>query len=525
MKVQVRIVVGEDRGERVGREPFIDSIGSLVMIYIPEQHLHFIDCADDHLPTDSLLFNGAEFATSLPHHGEESEIVGFDGLMATYSDLRGHCIFDLSHGIIYEYTFNREALLRVFTLDNPDAHIMALHLAIVHMHDTELVDKIIRQVCSKRAELLTPGLIREYLLDMSYLSVKNLNIPTYFLKLLPATSIECLSTKRNKASKRTHIHVDDLEIPLTPNNRNLIPREKKRRFVGTDVLSTASPSLDSTNNNSPSIRNIFNKIFGIDDENSSQGEKKEWGTSESNGMDRWKFVEGLANYMFSSYPKANKSKCLAWAKSYRVKTRLHSNQLYHYISDNTNGFVRFQVMEHLYYILEELSFASPKGFEAEFAILGLKYLPRNVFLQYVERQVFHITAQFVDELFQALDNRTEDLDFKFAIIAKLPANEFSQTLQKYPENTFHLMENFHSGLPYKLPSVQVGNPRMEIERSNEKLQSTKHSSFVPLTIFISDLHSHNSSSFSRYSNTSINPPVYSPSHSLTPLSNPDSKNK
>lgn len=49
----------------------------------------------------------------------------------------------------------------------------------------------------------------------------------------------------------------------------------------------------------------------------------------------------------------------------------------------TSGFVRLQVMENLYYILEELAFPTPKGFTSEFASLGLKYLPRSVFMQYM----------------------------------------------------------------------------------------------------------------------------------------------
>jgi len=47
------------------------------------------------------------------------------------------------------------------------------------------------------------------------------------------------------------------------------------------------------------------------------------------------------------------------------------------------GFVRLQIMENLYYILEELAFPAPKGFTSEFASLGLQYLPRSVFLQYM----------------------------------------------------------------------------------------------------------------------------------------------
>lgn len=50
--------------------------------------------------------------------------------------------------MLYEYTFNREAVLSVFDLPSGDWHVYALHLAIVHMHDIELVDKVTCFICS-----------------------------------------------------------------------------------------------------------------------------------------------------------------------------------------------------------------------------------------------------------------------------------------------------------------------------------------------------------------------------------------
>jgi len=153
------------------------------------------------------------------------------------------------------------------------------------------------------------------------------------------------------------------------------------------------------------------------------------------------------------------------------------------------GFVRLQIMENLYYILEELAFPAPKGFTSEFASLGLQYLPRSVFLQYMERGVFHITEPFAAELFASLSDTPEDQEFKFAIISKLPTKEFIRTLQKYPEFYQVLLEYFHSTLPIKFPSFQdLLNPRF-IEKSNQQLQSTNNSFFLPVSIFLADLNS------------------------------------
>jgi hypothetical protein len=67
--------------------------------------------------------------------------------------------------------------------------------------------------------------------------------------------------------------------------------------------------------------------------------------------------------------------------------------------------------------------------------------------------------------------------------------EFIRTLQKHPEFYQLLLEYFHSTLPIKFPSFQdLLNPRF-IEKSNQQLQSTNNSFFLPVSIFLADLNS------------------------------------
>lgn len=62
-------------------------------------------------------------------------------------------------------------------------------------------------------------------------------------------------------------------------------------------------------------------------------------------------------------------------------------------------------------------------------------------------------------------------------------------MQKHPEFYQLLLEYFHSTLPIKFPSFQdLLNPRF-IEKSNQQLQSTNNSFFLPVSIFLADLNS------------------------------------
>jgi hypothetical protein len=72
-------------------------------------------------------------------------------------DLRGHALFDCNNKIVYEFTFDREGIWKLFDQDTPgyishsevisdldvDTHVQALHLAIIHVQDSELVSKVI----------------------------------------------------------------------------------------------------------------------------------------------------------------------------------------------------------------------------------------------------------------------------------------------------------------------------------------------------------------------------------------------
>lgn len=56
----------------------------------------------------------------------------------------------------------------------------------------------------------------------------------------------------------------------------------------------------------------------------------------------------------------------------------------------------FEVLEQFYISLEELGVPPPCGFQYDFARTGFEVLPTQVFIQYVEREVFVIDTQFLD---------------------------------------------------------------------------------------------------------------------------------
>lgn len=54
---------------------FFDSIGDLLMIYIPGYYLQFVDCGEEHEPCGGLYFSGSRFATMLPQQVGEFAMI------------------------------------------------------------------------------------------------------------------------------------------------------------------------------------------------------------------------------------------------------------------------------------------------------------------------------------------------------------------------------------------------------------------------------------------------------------------
>ena len=92
---------------------------------------------------------------------------------------------------------NRESVLRLFDLEPRESniekmHVRALHLAMIHMEDSELVDQIMA-VLATRPRFITTPLLREFLTGSAYQALKDQRTDPMFLALLPMTSIPAIS--------------------------------------------------------------------------------------------------------------------------------------------------------------------------------------------------------------------------------------------------------------------------------------------------------------------------------------------
>lgn len=139
----------------------------------------------------------------------------------------------------------------------------------------------------------------------------------------------------------------------------------------------------------------------------------------------------------------------------------------------------FHFLENFLGALIELGRISiPQSFDPLFSRLGCKFLPRQMFLQYVNRGLIKITEDFVLGL-QAKKTYEKDPEFFFSCLARLPIKTSTRLLLEapYPPQKFFVEYVFSDNSPCLLVPLKS----MTLDADCE------YSRFIPLSLFIKSL--------------------------------------
>jgi len=164
-----------------------------------------------------------------------------------------------------------------------------------------------------------------------------------------------------------------------------------------------------------------------------------------------------------------------------------TNRLYGYITrvvksdtkrKKSEAMMLYKIFESLYCALEELSYPCPKGFSTNFVALGKQCLPRSVFLQYIERDVFTLDVNFVEKTVAELDDTEEDRLFKYELLSNLNNRTRSlQIMTAHYEYVDYLLQFYLSNLPLRAPTKEELNGPANLEATNESF-------FIPRSVFL-----------------------------------------
>eukprot|EP01124_Arcella_intermedia_P009588 TRINITY_DN16268_c0_g1_i1.p1 TRINITY_DN16268_c0_g1~~TRINITY_DN16268_c0_g1_i1.p1 ORF type:complete len:933 (+),score=201.03 TRINITY_DN16268_c0_g1_i1:196-2994(+) len=206
-----------------------------------------------------------------------------------------------------------------------------------------------------------------------------------------------------------------------------------------------------------------------------------------------KHTEALGNYLLNVVPKdiKRKNQCLEIATLYRNVQESRTMKLLACLKaerpSNEDGRKLFDRLCNLHIALEEMGFPIPNEFQVYLTELGFKYLSRSMFLQFVERGIFEITAQFVEKLLPQLSSCDEDNTFKYLLLSKLQEEPSIQLLER---DTFSTESKYTSHQEEFLMEYKVRYHKFNEKTTNFiNMDEIPDSDFLPLTTYLVSLKS------------------------------------
>ena len=178
-----------------------DTVSDYLLVYIPGVFLHLLDLSLIHNPTAGMSFEGVDatpIGPQVPGAEGPGEFYSIAPFPLSYSGDGGNgaqkSFLDLRTGMIYDYSYDRKFIVGLVGGKGCGAGKVdpekVLHMAMIHMQDDEVVERIITKILSSPSstELASPALFKEYILGETYRSVKKLLSPS-ILSGVPPTAI------------------------------------------------------------------------------------------------------------------------------------------------------------------------------------------------------------------------------------------------------------------------------------------------------------------------------------------------
>ncbi|CAH3115558.1 unnamed protein product [Porites lobata] len=457
---------------------FFSSLNDYLMVFLPGRFMHLLNCSPEREPCHHIILQGDAVPklSSTDVSSDEPRLLLYLNKEISTSLQTGPYIFDSMSGNAYKYNFDKAALADLFARTHmPSTRLAILHLAVIHLRDSNLIKKIFEHLSHDPASPECLDLLREYLVGSTYGTFRR-ELEREVITLIPFTCVDTYRGHLEKDINRKRIaqiscsFVKDNQIEfqgvkgkmkqgdfwtaLLQNTKRLPPRFQLK-VPNADLFEQESDSDEETEDAPPEtslVQSLYRRLSvskrlsraGSSESLSSHGSNRNRDSFDTTEQRRSVFeikkqnltIDRLASHLQNHLPREAKVKIQNIAIEYVKCQARQSEQLLRLFNQalefTDNPFtlplsmrgtmrevVYFQLVERYCTAVSELNFPFSTGFRSSMTCLGFRCLDRRMFLQYVDNGVLHLTKKFISRLVEEFDGEREEEDFVFQIICRL----------------------------------------------------------------------------------------------------------
>mmetsp|Transcript_17905 Transcript_17905/g.53799 ORF Transcript_17905/g.53799 Transcript_17905/m.53799 type:complete len:964 (+) Transcript_17905:446-3337(+) len=263
------------------------------------------------------------------------------------------------------------------------------------------------------------------------------------------------------------------------------------------VVAASAPETSTSSN----MRKLIARVLGV----SSFSDRRVDDFIAS--VDNWANVERCCNFLWNRFPRASRSGVVWWSRTFRLHQIAATNRLLKqivtgmsYVQGPKHDSQLFRLLEELYGDLEELGLPLPDSFSDTFLRLGYTQLSRELFLQYLERGIFTVNANFVREVVHHClqesvmtssyssvrsfaDHRLEHEGFCYRLLSSLSYDDQLRVLQ---EERMSLVVSHRRLVAEHLSSrIQIQLPSDGYQSTATEMEAATRAMFLPMYVWLS----------------------------------------
>ncbi|XP_060536841.1 protein pigeon [Cylas formicarius] len=144
-------------------------------------------------------------------------------------------------------------------------------------------------------------------------------------------------------------------------------------------------------------------------------------------------VHAVATRYITAQLDQSRQLCQILCKAATYDPRCEIDKGFVYISQTSEEkrYILFTILERYYLALESIAFPLPQGFTSFFTFLGYKTLTFDLFLQYVNRNVFELQVDVMKIIMGDIDNSKTGIERKLQLLRLLPRSRAKRLLNQW----------------------------------------------------------------------------------------------